>query len=61
MTVMLDGCVSNRCLLSFQECMSLIRRLCVEEGAGAELINKLTENLKEILSDNKVRADTPDH
>ncbi|TMS11033.1 hypothetical protein E3U43_020026 [Larimichthys crocea] len=36
-----------------QECMSLIRRLCVEEGAGAELINKLTENLKAILSDNK--------
>lgn len=41
--------------------MGLIRRLCVEEGAGAELANKLTEklteNLKEILSDNKVRAD----
>ena len=38
--------------------MGLIRRLCVEEGAGAELANrlteKLTENLKEILSDNKV-------
>ncbi|XP_071326383.1 coiled-coil domain-containing protein 158 isoform X2 [Trachinotus anak] len=40
-----------------QECMGLIRRLCVEEGAGTELANKLTEklteNLKEILSDNK--------
>lgn len=38
--------------------MGLIRRLCVEEGAGDELANKLTENLKDILSDNKVRADT---
>lgn len=42
--------------------MGLIRRLCVEEGAGTELANelieKLTENLKEILSNNKVRADT---
>uniref|UniRef100_A0A3B4TPW0 Si:ch73-95l15.5 n=1 Tax=Seriola dumerili TaxID=41447 RepID=A0A3B4TPW0_SERDU len=40
-----------------QECMGLIRRLCLEEGAGTELANKLTEklseNLKEILSDNK--------
>ena len=38
--------------------MSLIRRLCVEEGAGAELADKLTEklteSLKEVLSDNKV-------
>lgn len=38
--------------------MGLIRRLCVEEGAATELASKLTENLKEILSDNKVRADT---
>lgn len=41
--------------------MGLIRGLCVEEGAGAELADKLTEklseNLKEILSDNKVRAE----
>lgn len=41
--------------------MGLIRRLCVEEGAGSELADKLTEslgeNLKEILSNNKVRAD----
>ncbi len=40
--------------------MGLIRRLCVEEGAGTELADtlseKLTENLKETLSDNKVRA-----
>ncbi|XP_044064213.1 uncharacterized protein si:ch73-95l15.5 [Siniperca chuatsi] len=40
-----------------QECMGLIRRLCVEEGAGTELANKLTEklteNLKEMLSNNK--------
>lgn len=34
--------------------MALIRRLCVEEGAGADLAEKLKENLKEILSDNKV-------
>ncbi len=38
--------------------MGLIRRLCVEEGAGTELSNKLTENLKETLSDNKVRGET---
>ena len=42
--------------------MGLIRRLCVEEGAGSELADKLTENLgenlKEILSDNKVRVGT---
>lgn len=38
--------------------MSLIRRLCVEEGTGTELTNKLTETLKETLSDNKVGADT---
>lgn len=40
-----------------QECLGLIRRLCVEEGGGAELADKLTEklaeNLKETLSDNK--------
>ncbi|XP_039886815.1 uncharacterized protein si:ch73-95l15.5 isoform X1 [Simochromis diagramma] len=36
-----------------QECTSLISRLCVEEGAGTELANKLTENLREIISDNK--------
>ncbi|XP_040901148.1 golgin subfamily A member 5 [Toxotes jaculatrix] len=41
-----------------QECMGLIRRLCVEEGEGAELTNKLTENLKEILSDNKAALKT---
>lgn len=38
--------------------MALIRRLCVEEGAGVEVADKLTEklseNLKEILCDNKV-------
>lgn len=38
--------------------MTLIRRLSVEEGTGTELANKLTETLKETLSDNKVRADT---
>lgn len=38
--------------------MGLIRRLCVEEAAGTELSNKLTESLKEILSENKVRANT---
>lgn len=36
-----------------QECTGLISRLCVEEGAGTELANKLTENLREIISDNK--------
>nr|XP_020500144.1 GRIP1-associated protein 1-like [Labrus bergylta] len=45
-----------------QECMGLIRRLCVEEGTGAELANKLTEklseNLKEALSDNKASLET---
>lgn len=40
----------------FQECLHLIRRVCVEEATGTELTNKLTEHLKEILSDNKVRA-----
>lgn len=32
--------------------MGLIRRLCVEQGAGTELAGKL----KEILADNKVRV-----
>uniref|UniRef100_UPI0037E8E287 cingulin n=1 Tax=Semicossyphus pulcher TaxID=241346 RepID=UPI0037E8E287 len=45
-----------------QECMGLIRRLCVEEGAGTELAKKLTEklteNLKEALSDNKAALET---
>ncbi|XP_070767888.1 putative leucine-rich repeat-containing protein DDB_G0290503 [Enoplosus armatus] len=45
-----------------QECMGLIRRLCVEEGAGTELANKLTEklteNLKETLSNNKAALHT---
>lgn len=38
--------------------MGLIRRLSVEEATGTELSNKLTESLKEILSENKVRANT---
>ncbi|KAK9514216.1 hypothetical protein VZT92_027697 [Zoarces viviparus] len=41
-----------------QECMGLIRRLCVEEAAGTELTNKLTENLKETRSDNKAALQT---
>ncbi|KAM7421401.1 hypothetical protein PAMA_015501 [Pampus argenteus] len=45
-----------------QECMSLIRRLCVDEGAGIELADKLTEklgeNLKETLSDNKAALES---
>ncbi|KAK2844961.1 hypothetical protein Q5P01_011620 [Channa striata] len=45
-----------------QECMGLIRRLCVEEGAGPQLADKLTEklsgNLKGILSDNKAALET---
>ncbi|XP_068425876.1 ELKS/Rab6-interacting/CAST family member 1 [Clinocottus analis] len=41
-----------------QECMGLIRKLCVEEGAGTELANKLTENLKETQSDNKAALQT---
>lgn len=37
--------------------MGLIRRLCVEQGAGTDkLTEKLSENLKEILADNKVRV-----
>uniref|UniRef100_UPI003AAD9CAB uncharacterized protein n=1 Tax=Centroberyx gerrardi TaxID=166262 RepID=UPI003AAD9CAB len=45
-----------------QECMGLIRRLCVEEGAGTELADKLTEkleeNLKETLLDNKTALES---
>ncbi|XP_037641080.1 uncharacterized protein si:ch73-95l15.5 [Sebastes umbrosus] len=41
-----------------QECLGLIRRLCVEEGAGTELADKLTENLKETLSANKTALQT---
>ncbi|KAM7383053.1 hypothetical protein PAMP_002739 [Pampus punctatissimus] len=45
-----------------QECMGLIRRLCVDEGAGTELADKLTEklgvNLKETLSDNKAALES---
>ncbi|XP_037532663.1 cingulin [Nematolebias whitei] len=41
-----------------QECLVLIRGLCVQEGAGTELSNKLTESLKEILSDNKAALET---
>lgn len=44
-----------------QECMSVIRRLCVEEGKGAELSDKLTEklseSLKETTSQNKAALD----
>lgn len=63
LTVLLYECVcyfalSRQDVFSLQECMGLIRRLCVEEGAGSELANKLTENLKETQSVNKVRADT---
>ncbi|XP_047217918.1 intracellular protein transport protein USO1 isoform X1 [Girardinichthys multiradiatus] len=45
-----------------QECLSLIRGVCVEQGTGAELGNQLTgklvETLKEILSENKAALDT---
>lgn len=34
--------------------MGLIRRVCVEEAVGTELTEKLTENLRETLCDNKV-------
>ncbi|XP_032374967.1 putative leucine-rich repeat-containing protein DDB_G0290503 [Etheostoma spectabile] len=44
--------------LLIQECMGLIRRLCVEAGAGTELANKLTENLKETRSVNKAVLQT---
>lgn len=40
-----------------QECLGLIRGLCAEQGTGAELGNKLTDTLKEILSDNKAALD----
>ncbi|TNN02138.1 hypothetical protein fugu_009625 [Takifugu bimaculatus] len=36
-----------------QECLGLIRRVCVQDETGTELTNKLTEHLKEILTDNK--------
>ncbi|XP_029307615.1 uncharacterized protein LOC115021354 [Cottoperca gobio] len=41
-----------------QECMGLIRRLCVEKGAGTELADRLTENLKETQSVNKAALQT---
>ncbi|MED6264057.1 hypothetical protein CHARACLAT_010698 [Characodon lateralis] len=45
-----------------QECLSLIRGVCVEQGTGAELgsqlTGKLVETLKEILSENKAALDT---
>ncbi|XP_043974335.1 uncharacterized protein si:ch73-95l15.5 isoform X2 [Gambusia affinis] len=45
-----------------QECLVLIRGLCVESGTGAELgtqlTGKLLETLKELLSDNKVALET---
>lgn len=41
---------------SLQECVGLIRRVCVDDATGTELTNRLTEHLKEILSDNQVRA-----
>lgn len=41
-----------------QDCMGLIRRLSVEEATGTELSNKLTESLKEILSENKAALET---
>lgn len=44
---------------SLQECVGLIRRVCVDDATGAELTNKLTEHLKQILSDNEVRASAP--
>lgn len=42
--------------LLFQEVVGLIRRLSVEDGAGVELANKLTEYLKETQSNDKARA-----
>ncbi|XP_029360753.1 interaptin [Echeneis naucrates] len=41
-----------------QECLGLIRRLCVEDNTDSELASKLTENLKEILADNKTALKT---
>ncbi|XP_068615553.1 myomegalin [Brachionichthys hirsutus] len=40
-----------------QECLGLIRRLCKQE-AGTEIVTKLTENLKEMLSDNKAALES---
>ena len=44
--------------------MSVIRRLCVEEGKGPELADKLTEklseSLKEATSQNRVRPQLRD-
>ncbi|MEQ2162245.1 hypothetical protein GOODEAATRI_017831, partial [Goodea atripinnis] len=49
-------------LLHREECLSLIRGVCVEQGTGAELgsqlTGKLVETLKEILSENKAALDT---
>ena len=63
LTVLSDECVwylalSRQMFPLLQECMGLIRRLCVEEGGSAELANQLAENLKETTSANKVSADT---
>ncbi|XP_072249642.1 uncharacterized protein [Leuresthes tenuis] len=41
-----------------QECVDLIRKLCVEAGAGAEPPNQLSDNLKQILCDNKAALET---
>ncbi|KAM6910491.1 uncharacterized protein FYW49_012432 [Xenentodon cancila] len=42
----------------WNEFLSLIRRLCVEEGADGELANELAESLKAIRSDSKVTVET---
>lgn len=65
-TVLSDEYVSNFALSSqmfplFQECLGLIRRLCVEEAVGTELTNKLAENLEESRSDNKVSVSDIKH
>ncbi|XP_028985929.1 uncharacterized protein si:ch73-95l15.5 isoform X2 [Betta splendens] len=41
-----------------QECLALIRRLCVERGARTELADKLMENLKEVRADNKAALES---
>ncbi|TNN39350.1 hypothetical protein EYF80_050476 [Liparis tanakae] len=41
-----------------QVCMGLIRKLSVEEATGAELMDKLTETLKETQSDNQAALQT---
>ncbi|XP_077384491.1 uncharacterized protein LOC144023072 [Festucalex cinctus] len=45
-----------------QECMNAIRRMCVEGGGKSQLAdevaNKLSENLKEIVNDNKVAMES---